>query len=372
MTRYIRWIAAIGIASTCLLGRASAQSVPPTPPPPPPLPPGITPVGVSPALTVSLGYSNDASGRHKYSYDYTFPTSVNGAAFKPGEHVTVTVKNVSAQPDSVTADSSGQFQANLSFTWKFCSARGVRAAAPVFTATGDQGSKAELSENAQACPQLEVLGNQSDLSAQPGSTVPFTVQGFGFVPRERVTIAKAGSNPYPASGPIHARADAQGRIHFKLSAYKPSPCATQKVYDMMARGNEGTSILTSLFWYQSEAICSGQGQTVSAPSAVQPGADYSQENHDRLAVGLSASVAHPGGVQRVTIQADYPGKATVSVRYPSGRTAHLSVDMKNAVRSLVRLRVPANSKTGAARLQLAYVPLFGTVHPSLTTSFSVR
>lgn len=375
MMRNLGWMATLAIAGMCLAGRASAQSTPPTPPPPPPIP-GTTLTPAKATVHVSLGFANDQTGRQRYLYTFKFPASVEGTGFKPGEQVTISVKNVSAQPVTVTADDSGHFLANLSFTWKFCGPRGKQASPPVFQAVGNGGSSDQFTEPAPPCPQLAISGSAAEQTASPGTVLPFEGQGFGFAPHERVTVRKSAGNPYAETTPIHVVADAEGRIRFHATAPRPSPCsATSKVYEIESRGNGGTAVLSDLFWFQSQTGCAAGDAVKRTPPIVQPGTDSSQDNHDRLAVSLRRSSVHPGGEELITLQADLPGAATLTVRYPGQHASRRKVTLANAIRATVRVRVPSSITIGTARINVAYQPQFvigGGTSPSLSTTFTIN
>ncbi len=403
---------------------ALASPQPPVPVSPPPsgsVPPPVSLKASPPALYDAVSFG--------FPHDFHFDDHLYGSGFKPGERVTVSVSNVSAPLQQTSAGSDGSFSVEMSYTWVFCDANGARHPAPIFSATGDLGSAATATRLPTPCPLLFAAwpdlraasptgsGSGSVVASGTAVAVPIPggppagqqpapiaqsaprlatmpLNGFGFVPGERVSVQQLASSLYPALPAVVGVADAQGRIQFPVQVYLPPFCSGPFfVPRLVATGDRGTSVVSTVFVREMLMIACpyhrppgiGVGTPAppgnpqpSAPSTVQnpsvapvsPGATAptTADVTPALSFRLHPAVGHPGKLERAAVQTATGGTVSLSVVYPAHRVVHVSATVGAAGQATLRWHTPRHTHAGAAHLTVTFEP--GQL--SLQGSFHVK
>jgi len=415
----------VGSGAIVAAQSALASPQPPvlvSPPPSGSAPPPVSLRAAPPALYDAVSFG--------FPHDFHFDDHLYGSGFKPGERVTVRVSNVSAPVQQTTAGNDGSFSVEMPYTWVFCDANGARHPAPIFSANGDLGSAASVTRLPAPCPLLFATwpdlkaasptgsGSGSVVASGTAVAVPIPVgppasgqqpapiaqsaprlatmplNGFGFVPGERVSVQQLTSSLYPALPPITGVADARGRIQFPVQVYLPPFCSGPFfVPQLVATGDHGTSVVSTVFVRQLLMIACpyrrppGAGTPAPgnpqppAPGAVQnpsiapvsPGAANATAptNADitpALSFRLHPAVGHPGKLERAAVQTATGGRVSLSVVYPAHRVVHLSATVGAGGHTTLRWRTPRHTHTGAAHLTVSFKP--GQL--SLRGSFRVK
>ncbi|MDQ2743100.1 MAG: hypothetical protein M3Z66_12510 [Chloroflexota bacterium] len=402
---YRRWLAPVAMMLLGLMGGVAvyAQSSSPVPPAA-----GLTgtPLPVVPPISVSgqpvLGIISHTAappyGSGGYPFNFHFDDQLVGSFFKPGERVTITAHNVVASPVNVIADDTGNIAARISFIWRFCGPGAVREPAPSFTAAGNAGSTAGVTENAPPCPALftltprpfaqpvgkpiaatAVVGGAVSVgtaiaippSGSPPTPAPFptpapvsrtfVTQGFGFRAGEHVTLQvvdPAGHFDESASR-TETTADGQGRIMATLHAIVPAACTGLAFPLIVATGNEGTSVSAHLFWLRPMILCPLRGAPVS-------GTGSTASSGAILGVSLRSPSVHRGRLERATIVSDAAGTVSLTIKYRGNVTMHRTVRVSAGSPAIVRWRIPLHAKLGRAWIEVASPGM------SLRSMFTVR
>lgn len=394
---------------------ALASPQPPVPVSPPPggsAPPPGSLKAAPPALYDAVSFG--------FPHDFVFDDHLYGSGFKPGERVTVRVSSVSAPAQQTTAGGDGSFSVEMPYTWVFCDANGTRHPAPIFSAMGDLGSAATVTRLPTPCPLLFAAwpdlkaavptgsGSGSVVASGTAVAVPIPVgppagqqpapvvqsaprlatmalDGFGFVPGERVSVQQLASSLYPALPAVAGVADAQGRIQFPVQVYLPPFCSGPFfVPRLVATGDHGTSVVSTVFVRQMLMIACpyhrppgvGVGTPVppgnpqpSAPSTVQnpsvapvsPGpadvaAPTTADITPALSFRLHPAVGHPGKLERAVVQTATGGTVSLSVVYPAHRVVHVSATVGAAGSTTLHWRTPRHTHAGAAHLTVNVEP----------------
>jgi len=389
---------------------ALASPQPPVPVSPPPggvKPPSGPPIATAPALYDAVSFG--------FPHDFHFDDHIYGSGFKPGERVTVSVSNVSAPAQQTSAGNDGSFSVEMPYTWVFCDANGARRPAPVFSAIGSLGSTATVTRLPTPCPLLFATwpdlrgayptgsGSGSVVASGTAVAVPIvpvpvsppasgpqpapieqsaprlvtmTVNGFGFVPGERVSVQQPADSPYPALPAVAGVADAQGRIQLPVQVYLPPFCSGPFfVPRLVATGDRGTSVVATVFVRQSLMIACPYHRPLPgnpqppAPSTVQnpsvaPGlpaaagatAPTNADVMPALSFRLHPAVGHPGKLQHAAVQTTTGGTVSLSVIYPAHRVVHVAATVGAAGRATLRWRTPRYTHAGAAHLTVTFNP----------------
>ncbi len=403
---------------------ALASPQPPVPVSPPPggsAPPPGSLKAAPPALYDAVSFG--------FPHDFNFDDHLYGSGFKPGERVTVRVSNVSAPAQQTTAGGDGSFSVELPYTWVFCDANGARHPAPIFSATGDLGSVATVTRLPTPCPLLFAAwpdlkaasptgsGSGSVVASGTAVAVPIPVappagqqpapvvqsaprlatmplDGFGFVPGERVSVQQLASSLYPALPAVAGVADAQGRIQFPVQVYLPPFCSGPFfVPRLVATGDHGTSVVSTVFVRQMLMIACPYrrppGGGTPAPGNPQPPAPGAVQNPSTAPVSpgaadattpttadvtpalsfrLHPAVGRPGKLERAAVQTATGGTVSLSVVYPAHRVVHVSATVGAAGSTTLHWRTPRHTHAGAAHLTVNFEP--GQL--SLQGSFRVK
>ena len=425
MRRQLRLTLAL-ILLTTGTGAQSALASPQPPVPVSPPPGGSAPPPGSLKAAPSALYDAVSFG---FPHDFNFDDHLYGSGFKPGERVTVRVSNVSAPAQQTTAGGDGSFSVELPYTWVFCDANGARHPAPIFSATGDLGSVATVTRLPTPCPLLFAAwpdlkaasptgsGSGSVVASGTAVAVPIPVappagqqpapvvqsaprlatmplDGFGFVPGERVSVQQLASSLYPALRAVAGVADAQGRIQFPVQVYLPPFCSGPFfVPRLVATGDHGTSVVSTVFVRQMLMIACPYrrppGGGTPAPGNPQPPAPGAVQNPSTAPVSpgaadattpttadvtpalsfrLHPAVGRPGKLERAAVQTATGGTVSLSVVYPAHRVVHVSATVGAAGSTTLHWRTPRHTHAGAAHLTVNFEP--GQL--SLQGSFRVK
>lgn len=395
------------VAILCLAGITGVEAQTITPPPTPVSPPGSpTPARPTIGFWVVVGQHNfDA---YAVPLDFHYSDEIHGYGFKAGERVTITPRNLSLAPVTVTADQYGAFSARFSFVWEFCGPHAVAAPAPVFEATGNAGSSATIAQPDPGCPALVVgvraprppfLGPPAS-GASPGAdataipvstavasrppgvgvpgamphgnvTVSAAVSGFGFAPGESVTLT--ARNLAADMAPVTTNADDQGAFQVTLSLTLPCNAESSRP-TITATGSQGTTLTRSVIGLGYCMDCPPNAMCpLPAPVPAPPGVDAgSSATSESTTPAVGVSIRHPvirrGHMQQATVQTDGAQTVRMSVRYPGGSSSHLSGTSSRTGQLTLRWRVPSKAHRGLARVSVSVQPA-GT---SLSSLFTVR
>ncbi len=413
MRRQLRLTLALILLTTGTGAAAQSALASPQPPVPVSPPPGgsAPPPGSLKAAPPAL-YDAVSFG---FPHDFNFDDHLYGSGFKPGERVTVRVSNVSAPAQQTTAGGDGSFSVELPYTWVFCDANGARHPAPIFSATGDLGSVATVTRLPTPCPLLFAAwpdlkaasptgsGSGSVVASGTAVAVPIPVappagqqpapvvqsaprlatmplDGFGFVPGERVSVQQLASSLYPALRAVAGVADAQGRIQFPVQVYLPPFCSGPFfVPRLVATGDHGTSVVSTVFVRQMLMIACPYrrppGGGTPAPGNPQPPAPGAVQNPSTAPVSpgaadattpttadvtpalsfrLHPAVGRPGKLERAAVQTATGGTVSLSVVYPAHRVVHVSATVGAAGSTTLHWRTPRHTHAGAAHLTVNF------------------
>lgn len=134
----------------------------------------------------------------------TSPVTLRGSAFKPGERVTLTVRETAASGRRVRKVTAGRLGG---FVARFPALLGADRCEVVATAVGNRGSRATLKTPQALCRPREAALLVTDLQ-------PVTVVGSAFLPGENVVVEATLNGELAVR---HARATTGGRFTVAFS-----------------------------------------------------------------------------------------------------------------------------------------------------------
>jgi hypothetical protein len=375
------------------MGGVSAQSVsPPAPTPVPPPGSGPPPPKVGPALGIG------SSGGDFFNFQ--FVDAVYGYGFNPGEQVTITSNRASITPVTVTVEQNGTFSHLFSYQWVFCGPKGKTEPPPLFTAVGDQGSRAQAQRSPENCPELVsneksaiqpgtgsgIVGSGTAVSATavagtalvitpaPHATpiqvghsltpqanpspepaplprpVTFSVQGFGFAPTEKVEVREEQAGPYGHGPAVEAQADGMGRFKTEVKVYLPPLCQGWNPAPVLsAMGDRGASVVSPLRWIRPLIACPVRGAPVpgSGPPPPVPGPLERQSGASSLSLRLVPWRVRSGKTERAIVHGEGPS-ILLSVSYPNHGVKRLIAHLSKHGPLTFAWRIPKPMRKGLA------------------------
>jgi hypothetical protein len=213
------------------------------------------------------------------------------------------------------------------------------------------------------CPEVSLVTKST---VKDSKTASFNLVGFGFAPREKVTVRATASSGYPAVPQVKVTADSLGRIRSKMRIFVTPTCSGAKgVESLHVQGNLGTIITGSIFPERAMALCPAAGATPTAtptPTTSQPAqtviTTLTQINQDALGVSLSSNRFHAGQTVKAAVQTQTIGTATAQlvVRYANGKKSTVSSAVNTAGHAVLHWKVPAGTPAGTAHLSFQIKP----------------